>query len=73
MTGMRLIVAITGANGAALGVRLLQRLREVDDVADNFVDRVLDHFGLHFTDMPRWGGLSTGSPLSLFLLKGIRE
>lgn len=37
MTGMRLIVAITGATGAALGVRLLQRLRAVGSVETHLV------------------------------------
>lgn len=40
------------------------RPRDIDDVVDNFVGRVLDQFGLESADVPRWVGLPTESPLS---------
>ena len=56
---------------ARLGVTIMPptpayytRPRDIDDVVDTFVGRVLDQFGLDLPDVPRWDGLPAKSPLS---------
>ncbi|MFE3773220.1 hypothetical protein [Streptomyces sp. NPDC059122] len=68
---MRLVVAMTGATGAPIGVRLCgwapsccppvltfyNRPTGIDDLVEHLVARILDQFGLDLPTARRWNGM----------------